>query len=106
MACPPATAGRFELKTRYEPSGAMVGSMSRHCPENDAGSGFDQCPPARCETMIVPVPSCHRPKKTVLPSAVKAGAMSDPALQLGDEAAQSSSPGKSVATGSVPATAA
>ena len=72
-AFPPAAAGRFEAKIRYDPSGAIVGSMSRHSPEKDAIVGADHVPFRSCEMRIADWLGLDRVKKTVRPSGVNAG---------------------------------
>src|ERR1700678_744048 len=64
---PPSAAGRFEAKTRKEPSGAMDDSRSFHFPEKGATVAGDHCPFTRFETRIIEPLPLPRVKKTVFP---------------------------------------
>ena len=75
-AFPPAMAGRFEMSTMKDPSGAIAGSISSQTPENGAIWGGDQPPARLCVTRIVPPATLLRWKYSVVPSGSKIGAAS------------------------------
>jgi len=62
IGAPPGRAGRFDTKTRKEPSGAIAGSMSLHSPENEAIVGVDQPAAVRSATTIVDAAGLERVK--------------------------------------------
>src|ERR1700722_9982808 len=67
------SSGRLDAKTRNDPSGDMVGSKSRQCPENGATVGADQRPLAKVDVTIIVAVPLLRVNTTVFPSGAKAG---------------------------------
>src|SRR5580693_5682636 len=49
---PPVCDGRVDWKTMNEPSLAIAGDESYHCPENETMIGADQWPALRCASMM------------------------------------------------------
>jgi hypothetical protein len=72
------TGGRLDSKIMQEPSGAHVGELSYHSPENGATVGRDQFPLLQCDSMIIDsIPfGPLRVKYRVVPSGLNVGAPS------------------------------